>query len=290
LDLAVNLLWEIVKKMDLERDKVLVHCRMGISRSVTVATEFIAQFCKVDVHHALRMIRMARNIAKPNSGSIDYLLQKDQKRKIEMNWFPKKISFQQESSNLVARRLKNALMNTQDGILFWLNIVIKKFCVYGSGDADEENLQRSIHIFQQIEDLFKLEQFQNGNEIYLLEIIRMLVLDEFFFQVLIDHCNQKSQNLVSWALGLNIHNMELNVPWCITMCRVIANICWMSQKCLQELVDDAQELIILFNEICKKVVLNCQSMNEESESNSKFAIEGLYAVSGIMEYYDRDSF
>jgi hypothetical protein len=285
LECAVEMLWKIVKSMDLEKDKILVHCRMGISRSVTVAVEFIAQFCKVDIHHALRMVRIARNIAKPNAGFMKYLLEKDQRRKQELNLFPMKISFQQESSNLVARRLKNALMNTPDGIIYWLNIVIKKFCVYGSGDVDEENLQRSIHIFEQIEDMFKAEQFQNGNEIYLLEIIRMLILDEFFFQVLIDHCNQNSQNLVSWALGLNSFDEELNVPWCITMSRLIANICWMSQKSLKELAEP-QEILKLLNIICTKVVLNCKCIKQESESSYKFALEGLYAVSGIMEYYN----
>ena len=57
--------------------KVLVHCRMGISRSTTIIIYYLMKEFKIQCIDALNMIRKIRPIVDPNSGFIQLLLKLD---------------------------------------------------------------------------------------------------------------------------------------------------------------------------------------------------------------------
>lgn len=53
----------------LRRDcNVLIHCLAGMSRSVTVCVAYIMSISNLNWHDALRVVRVGRKIANPNSG------------------------------------------------------------------------------------------------------------------------------------------------------------------------------------------------------------------------------
>lgn len=56
-----------------KRQRVLIHCHAGISRSVTIAAAYLMQKKRQDVEEALQLIKRARPIAQPNEGFLAQL-------------------------------------------------------------------------------------------------------------------------------------------------------------------------------------------------------------------------
>lgn len=55
------------------RKKVLVHCRMGISRSVTILCAYLMRANLWDAHEALAYVQVRRPDAEPNAGFVKRL-------------------------------------------------------------------------------------------------------------------------------------------------------------------------------------------------------------------------
>jgi protein-tyrosine phosphatase len=60
-------------------DKILVHCHMGISRSVTVVVAYLMICRGCNLPTALQIVRAARPIAQPNPGFMAHLRETDAK-------------------------------------------------------------------------------------------------------------------------------------------------------------------------------------------------------------------
>jgi len=54
-------------------EKVLVHCRMGISRSVSLLIAYLIKYHQLSTQQALKLIRTQRSIANPNPGFLRQL-------------------------------------------------------------------------------------------------------------------------------------------------------------------------------------------------------------------------
>jgi hypothetical protein len=109
----------------------------------------------------------------------------------------------------------------------------------------------------------------------------MLIIDEFFFRLFVEHYPGKE--MISWVLELDLLSYD-DIAWCITLSRVIANILCMAQEFEISCIIGASEMNLLFT-ISKKILLNCKNMHcIEKESAVEFAFEGLIAVTAILEY------
>lgn len=53
---------------------LLVHCRAGISRSVTIATVYVMKLKKIKAKEALKVVKKARFQARPNDGFMKQLI------------------------------------------------------------------------------------------------------------------------------------------------------------------------------------------------------------------------
>jgi protein-tyrosine phosphatase len=56
-----------------DNGKVLIHCRAGVSRSVTILTYYLMKTLNITLEEALKLIRKCRPIANPNYGFIKQL-------------------------------------------------------------------------------------------------------------------------------------------------------------------------------------------------------------------------
>ena len=64
-----------IHKARLNNEGVLVHCYMGMSRSVTFAISYVHCISGLPIDDCLTAIRKARHIAYPNPGFVDQLLE-----------------------------------------------------------------------------------------------------------------------------------------------------------------------------------------------------------------------
>jgi len=72
--------WEFIKTAKIREDgNILIHCNLGVSRSVAVVTSYLMKFHRYSLHAALAVVREARPQAKPNDGFMEQLrtLEKD---------------------------------------------------------------------------------------------------------------------------------------------------------------------------------------------------------------------
>jgi len=72
--------WEFIKTARIREDgNILVHCNLGVSRSVAVVTSYLMKFHRYSLDAALAIVRDARPQAKPNDGFMEQLrnLEKD---------------------------------------------------------------------------------------------------------------------------------------------------------------------------------------------------------------------
>ena len=54
-------------------ERVLVHCRSGVSRSATIVVAFVVHHLKISVHDAFFLVRSKRPVIMPNLGFMDQL-------------------------------------------------------------------------------------------------------------------------------------------------------------------------------------------------------------------------
>jgi len=80
LKLHFDKAWEFLKTAKIREDgNVLVHCNLGVSRSVALITSYLMKFHRYSLDAALALVREARPQAKPNEGFMEQLrnLEKD---------------------------------------------------------------------------------------------------------------------------------------------------------------------------------------------------------------------
>lgn len=64
---------DFIDRVRREKGKVLIHCRAGISRSVTLCAAYLLYYSKSDVMEVLNYIKRRRSIAAPNIGFLGQL-------------------------------------------------------------------------------------------------------------------------------------------------------------------------------------------------------------------------
>lgn len=83
--------FEISYRQGRSQKHVLVHCRMGISRSATVVIAYMMRKCRISLDRALRRVKDERRIVNPNKnfleqlrvwGDLNYQVWEDKERKI----------------------------------------------------------------------------------------------------------------------------------------------------------------------------------------------------------------
>ena len=66
-------MWDFVERHMKQGHRVLIHCKAGISRSVTLVLAYLMRKCHLRLPQALEMIRNVRQCANPNPGFLQQL-------------------------------------------------------------------------------------------------------------------------------------------------------------------------------------------------------------------------
>ena len=86
-DAPIELIFEEVHRL-CATPVTLIHCQMGISRSVTAAAAHLMQKNNVSADQALAQIRQARPVASPNSGFLRALARLESRRALQTCTLP----------------------------------------------------------------------------------------------------------------------------------------------------------------------------------------------------------
>jgi len=74
LSLHYDKAWEFFKRAKIREDgNILVHCNLGISRSVAMVTSYLMKFQRYSLEEALILVREARPQGRPNDGFMEQL-------------------------------------------------------------------------------------------------------------------------------------------------------------------------------------------------------------------------
>jgi protein-tyrosine phosphatase len=65
-----NSTYNFIKEAKNNGGKVLIHCKMGISRSASVTISFLMKENELDLETAMRKVKKARSIVSPNKSFI----------------------------------------------------------------------------------------------------------------------------------------------------------------------------------------------------------------------------
>ncbi len=76
IDLAYNYIDFVVKN----DEKILVHCMIGKSRSVSIVMYYLMRKYRIDASEAYKYVKNNRNLAKPNESFINQLKNYDHNR------------------------------------------------------------------------------------------------------------------------------------------------------------------------------------------------------------------
>ena len=74
---------EYINRCKLESHKLLVHCKLGISRSTSLIIAYLVKYDKFTVNDALNFVKNKRNQIKPNKGFMNQLYEYEKKCKNE---------------------------------------------------------------------------------------------------------------------------------------------------------------------------------------------------------------
>lgn len=78
LSLHYDKAWEFFKRAKIREDgNILVHCNLGISRSVALVTSYLMKFQRYSLDDALMLVREARPQGRPNDGFMEQLQKLD---------------------------------------------------------------------------------------------------------------------------------------------------------------------------------------------------------------------
>jgi len=74
LSLHYDKAWEFFKRVKIREDgNILVHCNLGVSRSVAIVTSYLMKFQRYSLDEALTLVREARPQGRPNDGFMSQL-------------------------------------------------------------------------------------------------------------------------------------------------------------------------------------------------------------------------
>jgi protein-tyrosine phosphatase len=320
LDSALEIGWEILSEFADKYDvsemygeygvRVLVHCRAGMSRSVTTAAMFLIRRFGLTAHQAMRAIKLKRPVAKPNNAFLEKLDCIEQElRKTRPLSYPLLINFCQDSSHFIARKIKTSMYQmasiveldeqmsidesfTESGCPLNLSTFIEELvlcnCPLGSSNsAVFINAQGFSWAMEFL--IASIPLCHPGVSVFLLDIIRMLSLDVSHLELLSSYLSTKNHSgFTQWLLNLVPGDaLSEHMGLKIGIVRIIANFCsHKSNKKVQVFHNDIITNIGLLIPVIKDVILNGNKVKTEirSDSDIRFALEGIEAVAGILEF------